>query len=165
MNVDEKAQCCLEITLKDLRDHAWDYFEFHADQRLKTFHFFILLETGLVGATLISARVATGPIAPALVSTIGFIVALLAYIFWELDVRVKGMIKVSEGALKAYEKAAINLLGDTEATNSTPFLNDPQVKGNVGLSPFGVLSYSKCFGVVFICFFALGLAIALRLFT
>lgn len=149
------------ITLTEFRDHAWDYFALHAEQRLKTFHFFVVLETGLVGALLITARLSTGTLPTAMVSSIGLLIALLAFVFWKLDQRVKGMIKTSELALAAYERRAVATLRDEDLCSGAPFLNDPQVKGKVGLSPFGLLSYSKCFGIVFAVFGLLGLGTCL----
>ena len=31
------------------REYAWDYFAVHAEQRLKAFHFYILLSTAIIG--------------------------------------------------------------------------------------------------------------------
>lgn len=147
-----------------LRDHAWDYFELHADQRLKAFHFYILLETGLVAALLFAARGGSPDVR--IVAVVGALMVFFSFIFWKLDQRTKGMIKVSERALKLFERRKFDNLSDGEIASSAPFTNDPQNKGSVSASRFGVLSYSKCFGAVFIAFAAVGLAIAvLALFS
>jgi hypothetical protein len=40
-----------EVTLKEQRDYAWSYFQLHANQRMTSFNFFVviaaLLTTGL----------------------------------------------------------------------------------------------------------------------
>lgn len=142
-------------SLTALRDHAWEYFELHADQRLKTFHFYILLETGLVAAMLLAVRVGQPDLR--MLAVIGLTMVFFSYVFWKLDYRTKGMIKVAEEALKLFERRTFG--ADMEMANTAPFTNDPQVRGLVGISPFGTLSYSKCFGAVFIAFAILGAAI------
>ena len=81
-----------------------------------------------------------------------------SFVFWKLDQRVKGMIKVSEGALKLCEQRIF--ASHDELLQSAPFINDPQAKGQVGISPFGVISYSKCFGAVFLAFALVGALVA-----
>jgi hypothetical protein len=141
--------------LTALRDHAWDYFELHAEQRLKTFHFYILLETGLIAAMLLAARVGLPDVR--VLAIIGLTMVFFSYVFWKLDFRTKGMIKVAEEALRLFERRRFG--ADEQMASSAPFTNDPQARGLVGISPFGTLSYSKCFGAVFVGFGLLGLAI------
>jgi hypothetical protein len=145
-----------ERLLDELRDHAWDYFELHAEQRLKTFHFYILLETGLVGALLVAARL--GSPEPRFLLMVGIAMVFFSFVFWKLDFRTKAMIKMSEEALKLYERRKFGT--DQEMVKSTPFTNDPQAQGLVGISPLGTLSYSKCFGAVFIAFAVLGVIVS-----
>jgi hypothetical protein len=145
-------------SLVALRDHAWDYFELHAEQRLKTFHFYVLLETALVAGLIVATRVGTPDLR--VIVVVGLMMAFFSFIFWKLDYRTKGMIKVAEGALKLYERRRFGRAQDQELSHSTPFANDPQARGLVGLSPLGTLSYSKCFGAVFIAFALVGLVIA-----
>jgi DNA adenine methylase len=143
-----------QTTLKDMRDHAWDYFALHAEQRLRMFHFFIILQTALVAAMLFAARMNSGSGKHYWI--IGGVMMFLSFIFWKLDQRTKGMIKVSEEALKDFERragAAWNI------QDLLPFTNDPQAKGQVGMSPWGVISYSKCFGTIFLVFGTLGLGV------
>ena len=146
-----------EDLLKVLRDHAWEYFELHAEQRLKTFHFYILLETGLVAAILLAARVGVPDVR--MLAVIGLAMVFFSYVFWKLDYRTKGMIKVAEEALKLFERRMF--AADMEMASTSPFTNDPQVRGLVGISPFGTLSYSKCFGAVFAAFAILGSAMVI----
>lgn len=96
---------------------------------------------------------------------IGIFMMLLSFVFWKLDYRTKGMIKVSEEALKEFEKQLMTALQNENVMKYAPFSNDPQARGLVGKPPFGLLSYSKCFGTVFIAFAVLGLGIALTLLS
>ena len=152
----KEASTVDEDVLAKLRDHAWDYFELHAEQRLKTFHFYILLETGLVGAMLVAARL--GSPEPRFLLIVGVAMIFFSFVFWKLDFRTKGMIKMSEEALKLYERRKFGI--DQEMVKSAPFTNDPQARGLVGISPLGTLSYSKCFGAVFIAFAVLGIVVS-----
>jgi hypothetical protein len=147
------------VTIKDIRDHAWDYFELHADQRLKTFHFYIVLETGLVAAMLVAAR--AGNANGWVYAVIGCFMGLLSFVFWKLDQRTKGMVKISEEVLKEFEQQAMLELKNEAFSKYAPFSNDPQNRGLIGKSLFGTLSYSKCFAIVFIAFAILGAGIAL----
>lgn len=84
----------------ELRLYAWNYFAFHADQRLRTFNFFLALVTVIVGgliATLAnSGRPGFGiPLAVALV--------VVAIVFWLLDEWNHDLLEGSETALKAIE--------------------------------------------------------------
>jgi hypothetical protein len=152
MMPDKIGTAAEEDLLAKLRDHAWDYFELHAEQRLKTFHFYILLETGLVAAMLVAARMGTPE--PRFLVIVGIAMIFFSFVFWKLDFRTKGMIKMSEEALKLYERRKFGT--DEEMSKSVPFTNDPQARGLIGVSPLGILSYSKCFGAVFIAFAVLG---------
>src|SRR5262245_45101410 len=84
----------------ELRDYAWKYYALHAEQRIKTFNFFLILYALAVGGVtaavkdLQSQSVAAG---------IGFLMAFVAFIFWKLDVRNKQLIQHAEAALKELE--------------------------------------------------------------
>ena len=88
------------IDYEEIRKYAWSYFSLHAEQRLKTFNFFIL----------ISAFIFTSM--AALVRVVGisywmslpmFAISLLAYAFWQLDMRNRELVGVAEEALKDIE--------------------------------------------------------------
>lgn len=161
MNDISKAPTEEDVTPVVLRDHAWDYFALHADQRLRMFHFFIILETGLVAAMLLAVRVGSGGEATNLFWPIGVLMALLSFVFWKLDQRTKGLIKVAEEALRFFENETVKIASNKNQERFLPFLNDPQVKGQVGLSPLGILSYSKCFGMIFLAFGAVGVGVVI----
>jgi hypothetical protein len=150
----EEATAARSVTIAMVRDHAWDYFALHAEQRLRMFHFFILLQIGLISAMLFSARTGAGNLT--LGSIVGLLMALLSFVFWKLDQRTKGMIKVSETALRLFENRVTQILDDPELAGALPFINDPQLQERVGRSAVGLLSYSKCFGIVFLTFAILG---------
>jgi len=85
----------------DMSEHAWRYFILHAEQRLKTFNFYLILCTVLFGgmATLIQNSIDT---------RVGIFVSILlsffSFVFWKLDLRNKQLIKHGENALKHLEE-------------------------------------------------------------
>jgi hypothetical protein len=143
--------------LEQFREHAWGYFSMHAEQRLRTFHFFIILETTLTAAGFVAAK---DEKIPAVLVLSGLLMLLFALVFWKLDKRTRGMIKVAEESLCLYEMFAVANL-PSEFKKACPFLNDPQRLRAFNFFPLvpAVLTYSKCFGIVFFAFGAVGLGL------
>ena len=116
------------------REYDWNYFELHADQRLKAFQFFISLSTALVGGFLLLFRFGQGH---KWAAVLGLLLALFSFVFWKLDRRTRMLVHNAEEALK-YLDALHNL---------------PDVDG----APWrGYFSYSRCFKYVFVTFAILG---------
>lgn len=136
---------------KENRDYAWKYFSLHADQRLKTFHFFVVLSALISGATLTIVKSADN-IAYAIPMT--YILSFLAFIFWKLDQRNRGLIKHAEDALKSIEKTYT----DPENTNkrSIKLFLEEETKTRKNKQSYSIidmqLSYSNCFNSVFFVF-------------
>src|SRR4051812_24459332 len=87
-------------TLEHLRDHVWKYFSFHAEQRIKTFNFYVLFSTILIGGLLAFLKDTTRPaigVVPLLV------LMLVSFFFWQLDCRSRQLIDYSREALRAIE--------------------------------------------------------------
>lgn len=88
----------------EMYSRAWNYFSLHANQRMTTFNFFIVLatleSTGI--AVLISSNqhisLGLGGM------LLGMTLCLTSFIFWKLDQRVSQMIKRAEGVLIEIEK-------------------------------------------------------------
>jgi hypothetical protein len=87
----------------ELRDYAWKYFSTHADQRLKSFNFFLTLYTFAFGGLILLVKDAHSPLLGALA---GVLLSFLAFIFWKLDVRNRELIAYGEAALKHLEDDA-----------------------------------------------------------
>jgi hypothetical protein len=66
------------------REYAWSYFSFHADQRTKTFNFFLIAAGLLVGS---GVTVMNQNVKPLLVPPLGLGLILLSSLFWLLDRR------------------------------------------------------------------------------
>lgn len=138
--------------INESRDYAWKYFSLHADQRLKTFHFYVIISSLLTGAILALSKNIDEPI---LVTPICYLITLFSFVFWRLDARNKFLIKHAEDALKKLEKLQeghsssfelIHLFTDEESKTSTVTNNKTIVNKILNLS------YSKCFNLVFIGF-------------
>ena len=84
-------------------EYAWNYFEIHAEQRLKTFNFYIVIMTLLVGsgATLISTKYYLFSI------IILLLIIFFSFIFWKLDLRNKELIHNAEENLQIQENELI----------------------------------------------------------
>ena len=82
---------------EDYRNHAWRYFELHANQRIAVFNFFLVL-SGLIAAGLAAAVQAAGLLL-VVGAVLGLLLALVSFIFWKLDQRTSFLIKHAEQAL------------------------------------------------------------------
>jgi len=135
--------------LKDQREYAWKYFALHAEQRLKTFHFFIIISAILSGAIFtimkdISNTLYTIPIC--------YLISFLAFIFWKLDQRNKELIKHGENVLKSIETCI-----ESQCNNNIPNLfKDERKEGKKNKFSIPLLtsrwSYSNCFNWIFFMF-------------
>jgi hypothetical protein len=78
-------------------EHAWRYFELHANQRMTVFNFFLVL-AGLAAAGL-AAAVQGSPRFAVLGIVWGLLLALVSFVFWKLDQRASFFIKLAEAAI------------------------------------------------------------------
>ncbi len=134
-----------------LRDYAWNYFELHAEQRLKAFQFYISLSTALVGGFVILIRYNN---TSKWMAVLGMLLAFLSFIFWKLDERTKSLVHNAEEALK-YLDGQQNL-SDIEGVPHPlrVFSRDDHITSQAALYPpwSGHFSYSRCFRWIYIVF-------------
>jgi hypothetical protein len=145
-------------SLKEQRDYAWSYFQLHANQRISSFNFFVviaaLLTTGLAG-TLKSDFTQ---------HYVGVILALslivISFIFWKMDQWVRYLIKHAEEALKAIEEKWMSqedFIGPALALFRTKEEKTENIRGLGSWNPWQWhLSYANCFGAVYLVFGVLG---------
>ena len=97
-----------------LRTYAWSYFAYHADQRMKTFHFYLIVTSALTAGiiTLESKSVDQLGRTP---SFLCFGVAFLSLMFGFLDRRNARLVKNGEAALRHLDS-----LENHERTGSVP---------------------------------------------
>nr|VFK61479.1 MAG: hypothetical protein BECKUNK1418G_GA0071005_101743 [Candidatus Kentron sp. UNK]VFK69105.1 MAG: hypothetical protein BECKUNK1418H_GA0071006_101026 [Candidatus Kentron sp. UNK] len=141
----------------EFREYVWKYFSPHAEQRLKTFHFFVILSVVLTGAILTITKEA-GNISYA--APLAYLLAFFAFIFWKLDVRNKELIKHGENALKNLE-TCFEILNHEKEQKVVRLFMDEERKTNIkprfpkALLFSAHMSYSNCFNAVF-CVFGVG---------
>lgn len=141
MTDDEKVQRAM--------DHAWRYFELHAQQRMTVFNFYLAI-SGLIAAG-VGVCLQQGTKFSVLASMLGLFLALITFIFWKLDQRVSEMIKTAESALIQVESA-------TGTNEMKIFSRDPQaLPAGTGSK---IWTYGRCFRVSFLTTGIIGLAFA-----
>lgn len=138
----------------ELRDYAWKYFSLHAEQRLKTFHFFVILSTVITGGILTIAKdiINVGYAAP-----LAYLLSILTFVFYKLDLRNKELIKHGENALKTLEEILNIPNTNTEPHILKLFINEEWKTNKKTRFPKASLlkshlSYSDCFNIVFFSF-------------
>jgi len=146
-------------SLKEQQEYAWSYFQLHANQRMSSFNFFVviaaLLTTGLAGTLKSDFKQHYVGVVLAL------ILIVISFIFWKVDQRVRYLIKHAEEALIAIEETwKIN--SDFINPKLALFqLEKEKTEKICGLNPWNLwqwhLSYSNCFGVVYLVFVVLGI--------
>lgn len=143
----------------NIRQYAWDYFQLHAGQRLKTFEFYIVISTLLLSGYVISLKedslIFIGIV-------IGFLLIVLSFVFWKLDVRNKQLIKNAEQALKTIEDEVISENNEGVPHNFKLFhyddFNVQKERQKTRKLPWNKhFSYSNCFNIMFGVFALLGL--------
>jgi hypothetical protein len=92
--------------LTKVRDHAWDWFSLHANQRMQTVNFFLISTTFLLAAY--GALLEKYHLAAMVVALMG---AWATVWFSVLDIRTKALIKAGEKALQACEALMVSMSG------------------------------------------------------
>lgn len=146
----------------EIRNHCWNYFSLHAQQRMSAFQFFITLETALIGAGFFVLQSKPQFANSYWAIMIGPLIAMLALIFWKIDQRTKDLIKNAEKSLLEIESFFLN---NSTIVQHLPFSIDQQ--SPIATFPLfsGRLTYTKSFGTVFVTCGFLGCAFTLALFT
>lgn len=140
----------------EYRDYAWKYFSLHADQRLKTFNFFIVISTFLIGSfgALISQ---TG--LQTLYVLLPIFLVFVSFVFWKLEERNRMLVKNGEQALKLLDEEALS--NETNVHKALAlFAVDELASSSLSKNPFwsGYFSYSRCFRWVYGAVSLLGIA-------
>jgi len=142
---------------------AWDYFQQHANQRIRYFHFFVLfssaLTTGLIMTFQEDFRI------PHIGIIIGLLLSVFSFVFWKIDERNKFLTKHGEDVIKIMEEKYS--FGDpTYSDKLKLFKNEvfetEEWKRRNGKNIFiKQISHSKSFKIIFIIFGGIGILGAL----
>lgn len=143
----------------DLRDYAWKYFALHADQRMKTFNFFLMLCAVIVGGMITLIR---DPQGRHLAAPVGLALAFVSFVFWRLDVRNKQLIHHAEEALQLLEQDDRLCDKDGVPHRLKLFTHENHLarelrRGRILRLIPTYWSYSLCFNAVFLVFGLAGL--------
>ena len=146
-----------------LRQQAWDYFALHAQQRLTTVRFYLIVAAALTAAA--AASFGENFPVPRLGFAAGLLLSVLSFAFWRLDLRNGELIKAAEAALRSFEARD----GADDSVGDPPiqwlFTREYRESERRRREAKGVRraiprSYSHVFNVVYGCFFFAGLLIA-----
>lgn len=85
-----------------LLDHGWRHFEFHAQQRLSLFNFYVVL-CGLIVAAWATVMTSDDRL-PGVAFFLSSLLTLFSFIFWKMDQRNADLTKRSEALMGAAEK-------------------------------------------------------------
>jgi hypothetical protein len=143
------------------RKYAWDFFDLHAAQRLKTFQFYITLSAALIGGLFAFNHDASTPPRNWMIA-IGLSLSFLSFIFYKLDVRTKELISVAVKALEFLDAqyGFENIDGKPHPLRLFD-VNNAQIESHptwpITKSHF---TYTRCFQWVFTSFGTSGLLLA-----
>ncbi len=150
----------MEYNLRaEYHKYAWDYFVLHANQRLATFNFYLIIATLVTSGLFTTFRKEfAGPLIGLVLSILLFIFSIL---FWKLDHRNKMLVRNAERALKYLDKQVDFKDNDLSPNELKLFEYDDyeiekckSVKWYCLQSTFW--SYSDCFNSVFFLFGSVG---------
>ena len=136
---------------KQAREHAWNWFALHANQRMQAFNFFVVATAFLIAAyaSLVKEK-------PAAAAVLAFIGAWLAFWFNRLDARSRQLVEAGEDALRVSQARRASL-----ADNQSLMILDA-----VDESASGASSYRRVITVIqwtIIVLFLLGAVYAIVL--
>jgi hypothetical protein len=159
MTIGKLGELRLSGTLMDKNDtadalleHAWNYFELHANQRFPLFNFFLVL-SGAIAVGLVATLQGNQRFS-ALGVALGLLLGLVSFVFWKLDQRVSFLIKHGESALSEIEQAF-------PAHTARLFLLEPQATKNAADRASWWTrhwTYGQAFRLVFVVMGLVGLA-------
>jgi len=82
------------------KNYLWQHFALNAEQRLKTFNFFVVLSVFANGGVFAADKNSHG----LLFVPIGGFVSVLSIVFWAIDARSKALLELAIPGLKEFEK-------------------------------------------------------------
>lgn len=127
-------------------NHAWQYFQLHAQQRITTFNFYIVL-TGLL-TTGIATATYNLPQNAILTASLSVFLVGISYFFYKLDERVSFLIKGAEIVIIENEPADAKIFGN-EIDRTVIAIKD------------GQWTYGKSFRTIFRAVAAVGVVVFL----
>ena len=87
--------------IEPMLNHAWSYFQLHAQQRLTAFNFYIVLSSVLTAGLFAALQKDDIGLVPA---AIGFLLGIISFVFAKLDGRNKQLTRNGERALRSLQQ-------------------------------------------------------------
>ena len=145
------------------RTYAWAYFSFHADQRMKTFNFFLVVAGLLAGGVVTLMRDSGNPW---IIAPLGLALSILCFLFWRLDQRNRVLVRNGEAAVKFLDSQHVLPTSDGAPHVLHIFEHDDFKRKGQSRSPFreAYFSYSKVISYVYALFAFLGIFLAIAPF-
>lgn len=152
-----ETQSLMKSLDESFRKYAWDYFALHADQRLKAFHFYILLSTAILGGFAVLLR--NGAFHKWM-AIFGIFLVFFSFVFWKLDNRTRGLIKHGEEALEFLDAQHGLPQIDGAPHPLQLFTREKHLSAKLPLYSLtsAHFTYARCFRWVFALFSLVGLA-------
>lgn len=129
--------------------NAWRYFQIHAEQRLRTFQFYVTISIALIGGGVWLAAQGEKHV---LIVITGLLIVVVTFVFAKVERRCRLLVKNAENAIIYFLE-----LSDLPDVNGLPHpfklfqrddaLVEEEPKGILGLRHF---SYRRCFRWIFI---------------
>ncbi len=138
---------------KELHGFVWAYFDRHAEQRLKSFNFYLIICAAVSAGILAFAR------APQSIVGAGpqfLLLSFFSFVFWRLDGRNRQLVEHSEEGLKLLEDE-LDLADEADGIPHRLKVfrrEESDSSKRRGLSAF---TYTVCFNCTFCLFGCLGL--------
>lgn len=128
-----------KLSPKDRFDYAMKHFCMVADQRVKTFNFYVIASAAAATA---SVAVATRPDIPRVTfCVIGTAHIFIAFVFWLIDFRGCSILSISSDALADLEKTYIDGISERQ-------INEDRRQNKQGFRK--LISYRTCFFLIFL---------------
>ncbi|WP_404408551.1 hypothetical protein LG272_10980 [Pseudidiomarina marina] len=143
-------------------DICWRYFELHANQRLKTFNFFLVVQ-GVLFALLVEQLKADAWSASPYLSILGFSICIVAMVFGGLDNRTRELIHHAESKLIEIENAVLSEHEKSEGVFYANIFSSEDITAKVGWLTQAP-KYTACFRVLFSGTFLIGFIFAFMYF-
>jgi hypothetical protein len=149
---------------KSMRTYAWGYFVQHAEQRLKTFNFYVLFCTVIIGAF---ATLTSKNGSHTTYCVLPLLLPIFSFVFYKLDERTKMLIRNSEQALKYLDTLSLKDHPDAECVLSLIKIDENQTDNLPAYPLFngGYFSYSRVFRWVFYLMSIIGILGVIYCFT
>lgn len=141
------------ITLGAIHDYGWNWFSYHAQQRMTVFRFYFLL----VGVLTVGYYQSLNGKLPALGFGFAVLGMVFSFLFWRLDQRTRELVRIGEDLLLETEKEFTKI--NPISVRIVHEANSKTSKHATTWFPSWVYSYGQVFSLIFsIVFLAFGIA-------